>query len=520
VKKFSHALNPKNWHVSIWAAICLLGVIMSSYAWIVSSPTAGSPDDDFHQGSIWCPTPINESCDVIYTDQGDPLVMVPQTVAMSSCYAHNNTVTGACTEELSDDVLVPSIRFDNGLYPGFYYDVMHLFVEHDVDRTILVIRWINVGLAALIYGALFFLAPPSGKRLVAYTLLGTSVPLVTFFSTSINPSAWGILGVVSVWLALHFGISSTSKPRRIAFFCISLIGAAMAAGARADCGSYLAIVSCAIVIYHWPEIRHRLRLLIPIVVVVVLGVLGFLSGSQNAAASSGLWNNPEPSNDPIRILAYNLFNMPNFFTDFWNFSLGWLDTPIPMATIVLAAAVTLGLCAWGIGRDKLSFRHVLSLAGMAMAILCMPLLILQANLGYYPNGIQARYIAPLIVVFVGMCLADRQKNSPSLPFSATVIFYAFIVIANMYALYTLIHRYVSGLTASKALNLSLGIQWWRAGGPTPMYTWLMGTVGFALMATILFAVRLHSPSTDTIETQVDDSLVSISASSAGEKQTL
>jgi len=490
--------------MGVWAAISLVGLIMSSYAWIVSSPTGGSPDDDFHQASIWCPAPADESCATIPVPGESPEILVPQTVTDSSCYRFFSTESAACTVDLSDTVMVATARYNTGIYPGYYYDIMHLFVGHDVDRTILVIRWVNVGLAGLIYGAIFFLAAPAGRRLVAYTLLGTAVPLVTFFSTSINPSAWGIMGVVSAWLGLHLGLTATSKPRRAALLSLGIVGALIAASARADSAVYLILVCCVLVVYHWPIVVHRLRLAIPLAVVSIIGAVGFLSGSQSTAATQGLNFSAPVQTNPLRLLVSNLFQMPGFITEYWNFYMGWLDTPPPMITVILAATVTIGLCFWGIVRTRMSCRHVICLIGLAAAIVGVPLLILQSGHTYVTgSGIQTRYIAPLIIMFVGVCLADRQKFNRPLSLAATVVFFSFISVANMYALHTLIQRYVSGIN-SNGFNLSAGVQWWRGGGPSPMWTWVMGSVGFALMSTILFAVHRQFPF-DPALTSIDES---------------
>ena len=502
MKNLKHVLNPTTWHMGVWAAICLVGFVMSSYAWVVSSPTGNSPDDGFHQASIWCPTPVNESCTVVdYNDL--PSVLIPQSAYYTECYNHYGNKSAACILHLSDNLLVPAARYDDGTYPGYYYDIMHTLVEKDVDRTILVIRWVNVSMAALLYGAIFFLASPSGRRLVAYTLLGTAVPLVTFFSASINPTSWGIMGVVSAWLALHLGLTSTSKPRRLALFGLAVIGAAVAAAARSDSGAYLVVICCVILVYHWPNLIHRLRLVIPLAVVSLLGVISNLSGAQGAVVTEGMSRPAEIIGDPIRVLAYNILETPDFFTSFWFFSMGSLDAPVPMITGTLAAAVTIGLCWWGASRAKMNIRHILCLIGLAVAIVGLPIATLQVTLTYYPNVIQARYLAPLIIVFVGVCLADRIKDAAPLSRTATLWFLVLISVANAYALRTLIQRYTTGLIGSHAINLNIGVQWWRGGGPSPMGTWIMGSIGFALMSTILFAVRMRPSAPKEVLDQVD-----------------
>jgi len=493
---------PRNWPMGVWVILCLAGLIMSSYAWIVSSPTGGSPDDDFHQASIWCPTPADQHCVVLPGEGDHPPILVPQSVAQSDCYRFLAGKSAACQLHLSDRLMIPVTRYDNGMYPGYYYDFMHMFVENDVDRAILVMRWVNVGLATLLYGAIFFLASPSGRRLTAYTLLGTAVPLVTFFSTSINPSAWAILGVVSAWLGFHLGLSPTSKPRRIALLSLGVVGAVLAAAARSDSGAYLVIICAAVLVYHWPTVIHRIRLVTPFVVASILGVLSFLSSNQADAATGGMNFTGRQQIGSIKLFVMNVFQLPEYVTGYWNFYMGWLDTKVPWTTTICATAVAFGLCVWGISQAKMNFRHWLSIIGLFLAILGVPLLIVQASHTFVSySGMQARYIAPLIIVFVGACLADRNQPSRSLPLATTVAFVVLTSVANMYALYTLIQRYVTGARLT-GLSLSAGAQWWRGGGPSPMWTWVMGSVGFALMTTILFAVRRPSvpePALTTID---------------------
>jgi len=493
MKNLTHFLNPKNWHLSVWGTVCLVGLIMSSYAWIVSSPTGNSPDEAFHEASIWCPTPIEQYCATVNDGiHSYPLVLVPQTVGSSECFNHDQSRSAACSNHLSDNLMIPTGRYDAGTYPGYYYDIMHVFVEHDVDRATLVMRWVNVGLAALIYGGIFFLASPIGRRLVVYTLLGTAVPLVTFFSTSVNPSGWGINGVVAAWFGLHLGLSSAlSKLRRTALLGLSVIGALMAAAARSDSAAYLIVVCCVIFVYHWPTFIHRFRLVVPLGVISILGLLSYMKGGQGTVVTEGMYQPTVLVGDPIRVLAFNIFQTPNFFTSFWFFSLGSLDTPVPAITGTLAAAVTIGLCWWGMSRNKMNFRHILCLVGLAVGIVAFPLATLEVTLTYYPNLIQVRYLAPLIIVFVGVCLADRAKNTAPLSRTGTIWFYILICVANTYALYTLIQRYTRGITGTSTLNLNIGVQWWRGGGPSPMSTWILGSLGFFLMSTILFAVRLQ-----------------------------
>jgi len=60
--------------------VLVFAVLIVGAAWVVSSPVAGSPDDDYHLGSIWCPRPVASSgCQTRVVD-GVTEVMVPEAV--------------------------------------------------------------------------------------------------------------------------------------------------------------------------------------------------------------------------------------------------------------------------------------------------------------------------------------------------------------------------------------------------------------------------------------------------------
>jgi len=506
--QFLRRISPARWGFPVWAAVVMIGIILSSYAWIVSSPSGSSPDEDFHMVSIWCPDPVEKYCPVITNAQGNIEVLVPQKVAWSSCYAFYWDVSARCVYDLSNTELTSSGRYNNGLYPGVYYHVMHLFVTSDVDRTVLTIRWVNAGLASLLFGAVFFLAP-LGRRLVVYTMLGTSVPLVTYFINSINPSAWGIMGVVGAWLAIHLALSSSPGWRRVSLLGVGLFSALIASAARSDAGLYLGVMAAAIVLWHWPEIRRRLRILVPLVVVGVIGATGFLSGHQNEAISTGLVSYAKGGN-PLGVLAFNIFHLPWLFADFWNFRPGWLDTSLPAVVSILAAIVTAGLCYHGLKRGGIILRRYVVMAGLAVVICGIPLALWQANLSVYPNAVQMRYLAPLMIVLVSAILAARDNYPSRLPPLATAWFYLSIVMANSYALFVTIQRFAISLkNPPTSLRLSLGATWWRAGGPGPTATWALGSLGFALLALMVFYVGFRpkadaEPQLDEPESQQDE----------------
>ncbi|MDR1214410.1 MAG: DUF2142 domain-containing protein [Propionibacteriaceae bacterium] len=488
------ALKPflTRWGNTVLTLLAILGCVLVGYAWVVSSPIGASPDDDFHQASIWCPTPIGSHCPIGDVDGDNPgLVAVPQSLMASVCYAFQSDESAACVERYDDAVTVYTSRIDNGVYPGYYYDIMHLFVSSDSNRSVLVMRWVNLGLALVLLGGLGWALPLASRRLMIYTVLGTSIPLVLYLVTSINPSAWAIVGVTVAFLGLHGWFAGPSPLRRRVALGLGCAGALMASAGRSDAGAYLIVVALALAIMHWPDWRQRRRRAAALLVVMVIGLAGFLSGGQ-LGALGGLY--PSAGRDPINVLATNVMNFPWLLSRFWGAErgLGWFDVPMVPLAYFPAMVVTTSLIMIGLGRT--SGRKNLALIGVWGAVIGLPMFVLQRGLNYYYEGVQIRYVAPLIVVGVALALLRPDaRGANSLSRAQSLICYLGLVVAHAAALHSLIRRYVTG-SDQPGFNLDRAVEWWRAGGPGPMLTWVIGSVGFALVGLLFFAVRSARPS--------------------------
>ncbi|MDR1388050.1 MAG: DUF2142 domain-containing protein [Propionibacteriaceae bacterium] len=467
--------------------VSLLGWLLVGYAWVVSSPIGAAPDDDYHQASIWCPTPVAGHCDIVGVDaDGKEEAAVPQPIGASVCYAFHPDQSAACVEGYDDTALVGTSRLDTGEYPGYYYDIMHAFVSSDSNRSVLVMRWVNLALALVLLGGLWWALPSASRRLTVYTVLGTAIPLVLYLVTSLNPSSWAIVGVLVAALGLHGWFVGQSPPRRRVALGLGWAGALMAAAARSDAGAYLVLVALALSLVHWNDWRPRLRRLTSALVVAVIGLAGFFSGSQSSALD-GIY--PTTGRSPINVLVTNVVNFPQLLGGFWGLErgLGWFDVPMPPLTYFAAMAVTIGLVMIGLART--SWSKTLALVLVWGAVVGLPLFVLQRGLNYFDEGVQIRYVAPLIVVGVALALMRRDaRGADALSVAQSLVCYLALVVAHAAALHSLIRRYVTGVDLP-AFDLDTAVEWWRAGGPGPMLTWSLGSVGFALVGLALFAVR-------------------------------
>ncbi|MCL2595294.1 MAG: DUF2142 domain-containing protein, partial [Promicromonosporaceae bacterium] len=129
------------------AAVMTLGALLALTGWATSSPPGSSPDEDWHLASIWCPTPLENSCVTRVNDDGTTSVELPKQLLYAAvCHAFHPEYSGACFDDLPPGLSWTN-RLNNGAYPGGFYQVMHAFVGDDLLASVMVMRLANAGLA-------------------------------------------------------------------------------------------------------------------------------------------------------------------------------------------------------------------------------------------------------------------------------------------------------------------------------------------------------------------------------------
>ena len=480
----------------ILRAAAVTAALMAGWAWALSSPLTSSPDDDYHQTSIWCPPPLESSgCDLERDEAGTIVgVWVPHPVQASPCYAFLTNDSAACTRTLDDADQVLSTRVDQGDYPGPYYRFMNVFVGEDSTRSILVMRGFNVALAVALLTAIAAVSTPAGGRIVVLATLGTFVPLGMFVTASLNPSSWAVTGVTGTWLALHAALSAREPIRIAAASALALLSATIAAVSRADAGAYVVVVAVAMCLYHWRTLLVVKPLLLVPAAASLLGLWSFLSSGQSGVLEVSAADDVERS--PWDVLFYNLMELPGMITGVFgvNWGLGWLDTRSPALTYVCALVVASGLMVGGLRIAHTS--KVLAFALVGFTLIALPLYVHQSQLIIIGEGIQPRYLLPLIPALVGFALlGSRANQSVGLGRAQTIFVFVLLVAANSSALHANIRRYVTGQEVW-SFHLGRQAEWWWDFGLSPMWLWLVGTAAFAVMACALFLVVDNSTLTD------------------------
>mgnify|MGYP002735251683 CR=1 FL=1 len=452
--------------------MCLL---IGFSAWAMASPTGGSPDDDYHLASIWCPWPADSSgCDYQVEDGEVVSVVVPETVAAaSSCYAFHSDVSAACIEEFSDDVFVDSGRFDDGSYPPGYYRFHRVFVGEDVYRSVVVMRLANVllGLGSLVTVAL--LASPRLRASLFIAATAAWTPMGVYFVASNNPSSWAISGILTYGAALLVSLYEPSR-HRWALPSVGTLGAVMAATSRADAAFYIFIVSLAAWLL-FPLSKRRLAPFIWSVVMAVFGLGMFFSSGHSAnLTGDGGW----PTRTDVSLLGTlkeNLLALPDYLAGFWGVGVppGWHDTPLPTWATTLMILTAGGVVY--MGARQLWARKLLASSVLIAGVLGVPVVAMTLRHVFPVTYYQPRYTLPLLAVFFVTWVLGREGESLFAGRSPVVLLATAAGVANAFALARVVERNSTGLLDE---GLAAESVWWPWSTP-PEWLICVGSLAMA-----------------------------------------
>lgn len=483
------------WFRVALAVLGLLGVLLGSVVWAISSPVGSSPDDDFHLTSTWCPLPIEESgCE--YAESGGEIVsvLVPETVSETkNCMAFMPEVDASCADGLSDERWVNSDRFDDGNYPGGFYRFHHMLVGEDVHFSALLMRIVNIaiGLGGIALAAA--LAPPQLRHGILISAMVAWVPMGVYFIGSNNPTSWTISGCL-IYAAALLASTDAVRWRKWVLLVLSVAGAALAALSRTDGAFYVFVISLAV----WLLVRITKERIPSLVVSVVLSLVvlaGFATSNQaGGLTGSGGW----PTSDEWKlsdIFLNNLLTLPEHIGSFWGLTWGpgWFDVPLKgwsTLTMIFAAG---GLVF--IGARELWGRKVLASLVAAGALLGIPVVAMTIRHVQPVIYYQGRYMLPLLAVVFVIWLSRRSGRAFYLSTGERVALGGVVGVANMMALHSLIVRYAVGTDAGVLIRIGEP-EWWP-WGIGPMTVWVLGSlamiVGFAaLLAYTGWEVSSHN----------------------------
>ena len=437
--------------------------LLALFAWAVTSPVGSSPDDDYHLSSIWCAGGERDGVCEIDSELSD-IRLVPESVGFAhECFAYDATVTAACTEDLSDQV-VATDRVNNvqGLYPGTFYSVMGLFVGPDEQRSVLIMRVVNVLIAVSLLALALRVLSPAIRSALVIVVVVVYVPLGLFIIPSTNPSSWTLTGITFLWA---FGLALARRTdwrsrRTWVLAAATITSAVLAIGSRVDAAAYVGVVVVVVLSLTGPRRARKAWVASSLLVAIMLaGLIRFTTFGAPGSGVSGGMGGTEPG---VGLLLTNIVYLPVYLSGaVGSMALGWNDTALPPMVFVFGVLVLGALTYRGV--QVLPARKLVASLLALAALVLVPLVFLQREGLGVGEVVQARYVLPLIVVLfatLSVSIPYWQVKRPGLPMAragAWLIGVAMAATASV-SLWVHAHRYAAGSTRG-LFDIDLELEW-------------------------------------------------------------
>lgn len=487
---------------SLRGALMGVAASLTLAAWLYASPPGSSPDDGYHLGSIWCAGGFHPDRCIEALGTGDPnFAIAPAVLGELPCVGGDGRVPATCINgvyERLEGQFRPIPANLTGRRASLYYRAANLLVSDDISAAIARIRVLNAGLALLLITATAAIAAADLRRAVLASWLAASVPLGLFMLTSLNSTAWGLVGVGAVWANALTALRPGGRLKRSAAVILVLVGALMALGSRTEAAAHLVVVLLVLVALSWtdlPSIRSlggilRRRPLVAlstailtaafILFVVRISGLGYLMGFITGFSRGWERLVARGISNPALTLAAET---PQLWTgSLGTWSLGWLDTNMP-SIVWVPATMTFILLA-GFGLLGASRGRGLAAGVILGAMLLLPVASLLAVGLVVQEELQARHYLPLLYVLLGIAVVRSPEQGPLvLSRGPRLVIASALSVAHSAALTVNINRYARGLTEFLYVDTNREVAWWWGGwAPSPGAVWTIGTIAFAVVA--------------------------------------
>ena len=418
--------------------------------------------------------------------------------------------SAACLGTSLNDGQKPLVNTSNGnfqnLYPPVFYRTMNLFVTSDIALSVILMRIANILLLVGLTTALYVVLPARRRLPLVWGLTISLVPLGFFLVASTNPSAWAIISAGTFWISL-LGYFESSGAKKAGLGAIAAISAVVGAGARADAAVY--VVLAVVVVVVLTAIRTRrwfISALLPLGLSAMAAIL-YLSTSQSSIASSGLSGYAGLGHQGSRssLLFRDFLNVPSLWAGvFGSWGLGWLDTDMPAIVSVGALGCYAALVFAGLA--SLSMRKAVVVLTVLGALWLFPTFILVQSGTVVGNGVQPRYLLPLVIMLAGVILLQTGGAGLRLSRGQVVALVSTLSVVNAIALYFNMRRYITGTQVS-SWNFSASVRWWWSTPVSPVLFWVAGSLSFAAFLAIVARETLLMRPTDVPDQEVRQPVV-------------
>lgn len=432
-----------------WGVLWLLAAV-----WAVANPLMASPDEPAHvvraaslvRGQILPP-------DGDWGSQVEVPYFYQLVNAYPTCYMFEPTETGVCEIPAAAPLTEPTETGTMaGKYNPLYYAVVGLpTLLPPGDAVLYLMRVLSAGLCTFLVAL--------GLRAVAQTpapawavlgVAGAITPMAVFLFSTVNPAAVEIAAAIALWCQLLTLLRHPDPARTAGRMAGIAVSASVLLNARGLSLLYgVVIVAAAVLAAPFERTREVLRNRRTWPSFAVVGAAGVAAAVWLLVGKS-LGSSGEVIRPDLTFVAAAKTTLLSTVTYLTNMvgQFGWMDTNLePAVLMAFAAAGALAiLLAVAAGRR----RERLLLAGLAVAVVGLPVLIHASQARYLGIIWQGRYILPIAVglpILAGYVLVARLAPRLDRRFAvslATVVA-ATAAAVQLAAFAQNLHRYVNGV---------------------------------------------------------------------------
>ena len=416
--------------------------------------------------------------------------MPAELLSASQCFDHQPSQAASCAQQ-PPAVLAETDRGNfTPIYPPVFYATMGVLASSNLSLSVVTMRIVNAAIYVGMMFALYMLIGARRRGLLIWGSLATIVPFGMFLIPSVNPSSWGIISAATLWISVLGYFESQTIGRRIALASLAAAAVLLGAGSRADAAAYAVVVILLVCIFKAERTRIYLRLALFPALLGLAALLLFLSVGQSSAVNPGVeLSNPiDPSSATLSwptLLWTNLINLPLLWAHAFGAPINnlalWLGTTAPAVVWLPVILVFGGVIFWGL--RKIDWRKTVCLTVVAGLLVFLPMLWLMRDRIFVGQGVQSRYLYPLLIILATMSLLglDHPNVGMNRVQLATIAIVAFV--ADLVIQWFTLRRFVTGLDV-RWVNLDAGLEWWWGLPIGPMPLWLVGSLAFGLLCAL------------------------------------
>ena len=444
-----------------------------------SIPHGAAGDMDYHLTNIWCAAGEKDGlCADI--DLVNNTAEVPFMFQM--CNSRNIDYWPYCEIE-PENPPTQRLRMASPERLSLYYRIAHVFVDEQIQTSVLRIRLFNSAISALV---LFFLLTLTTRRTRFAAISGLTFSIIPFglqHFSGVTTRGWAILGVMTSWafLASYLQTQKAEKKLRILQLLAFLFSFLLSLLSRIDSVMMVLITSLVVVISHLlskTQVDTKRFL---------LGIVGFgflASVAQYLPIIKKYANFDIPSGyGTAQYVLFQVVHIPESMADWWNYQIGQNGSGPGVVGLIGVVLFLINL-AFALQQSDLRQRVVVTSFTFVIFVLLMKSSSVALSLvpltGFYTLG--------LAVPWLGIAIANSNST---LQFMTTtgnrrtaIVFLSFSHAVFFYNLLEFYTRQGKNLGYFESISLN-DVWWWNiALGPNAVFT--AGAILFPVFLTTMW----------------------------------